>query len=172
MKLLKIMLGFALALCAAVSFAQALDINTATAQQLDKAVKGIGAAKAAAIVKYRETNGPFGSVDDLAKVPGIKMKTVDTIRPFVTVGGAPATTGASPAPYHANSAPYHANSAPKMKGPANPAVSTPPARIDGPANPAVSSDPGQIRGPRNPPIPNDPPMIKGPANPGATTPAK
>ncbi|MBL8259012.1 MAG: helix-hairpin-helix domain-containing protein [Candidatus Competibacteraceae bacterium] len=166
MRFLKIAFGFALALSSALSFAQAIDINAATAQQLD-AIKGIGASKAAAIVKYRETNGPFGSVEDLAKVPGIKMKTVDNIRPFVTVnGGAPAPVRAMPA------TPANANALPRMKGPANPAVATPPAKIDGPANPAVSSDPGQIRGPRNPAVPREPPVMKGPANPAVMPPAR
>ena len=86
------------------------------------------------------------------------MKTIDNIRPFVTVGGAPA--------------PYGGDAAPKMRGPANPAVSPPPAKIGGPANPAVSSDPSQIRGPRNPEVPREPPVMKGPANPAVTPPAQ
>jgi competence protein ComEA len=32
---------------------------------------GVGAAKANAIVEYREKNGVFGSLDDLLKVKGI-----------------------------------------------------------------------------------------------------
>ena len=74
MKLLHALLVVALAVFSAMSFAQAIDINTATAEQLDKGVKGIGPKKAADIVKYRDANGPFKSVDDLANVPGIKGK--------------------------------------------------------------------------------------------------
>jgi competence ComEA-like helix-hairpin-helix protein len=47
-----------------------LSLNHATALQLD-ALPGIGRARAAAIVQYRERNGPFGTVADLARVPGI-----------------------------------------------------------------------------------------------------
>lgn len=86
MKCLKVVLGLMLALFSAVAFAQAVNVNTATAEELDKGLAGIGPAKAAAIAKYRETNGPFRSVDDLANVPGIKGGTLDKIRPMVSVG--------------------------------------------------------------------------------------
>jgi competence protein ComEA len=73
-----------------------ININTASASELT-ALKGIGEAKAKAIVEYREKNGPFKSVDDLAEVKGIGPKVLDGIRPQVTVGGAPAAAGAAPA---------------------------------------------------------------------------
>ncbi len=47
-----------------------VDLNSATAQQLE-ALPGIGPATSAAIVEYRETNGPFLTLDDLLDVPGI-----------------------------------------------------------------------------------------------------
>ncbi len=90
MKLLRVLCVIALALFSAVTFAQMIDINTATAEQMDQGLKGIGPKKAADIVKYREANGAFKSVDDLAKVPGIKGKTLEKIKPMVTVGGTPA----------------------------------------------------------------------------------
>lgn len=78
----------------ATVFAQAIDINTATVEQMEKALKGIGPKKAADIVKYREANGPFKSVDDLTKVPGVKGKTLSQIRPLITVGAMPVTPAA------------------------------------------------------------------------------
>lgn len=56
-----------------------IDINTATQEQLTL-LTGIGPAKAEAIVKYRENNGPFASVEDLAKVGGIGPATVEKNR--------------------------------------------------------------------------------------------
>lgn len=56
-----------------------IDINNATQDQLAM-LTGIGPAKAAAIVEYREANGPFSSVDDLAKVSGIGPATVEKNR--------------------------------------------------------------------------------------------
>ena len=63
-----------------------VNINTADAAALE-AVSGIGKKKAAAIVDYRQKNGPFKTVDDLKKVTGIKDKTMAKIKDKVTVGG-------------------------------------------------------------------------------------
>ncbi|WP_298717394.1 helix-hairpin-helix domain-containing protein [uncultured Oceanisphaera sp.] len=56
-----------------------IDINNATQDQLAM-LTGIGPAKAAAIVEYREANGPFSSVDELAEVSGIGPATVEKNR--------------------------------------------------------------------------------------------
>ncbi|WP_336787046.1 ComEA family DNA-binding protein [Paenibacillus sp. MMO-177] len=56
-----------------------LDINRATAEQLDT-LKGIGPAKAQAIIADREQNGLFTSVDDLLRVKGIGSKLLAGIK--------------------------------------------------------------------------------------------
>ncbi len=89
MKLINVIFGLLLAFCSAVVFAQAIDINTATVGQLE-GLKGIGPKKAAEIVKYREANGPFKSVEDLGKVSGIGEKTLTTNKDMLMVGGAAA----------------------------------------------------------------------------------
>jgi competence protein ComEA len=61
-----------------------LDINTASEAELVK-LPGIGPTRAAAIVAYRESHGPFQSVDDLAKVHGIGKATMRALEGFVTV---------------------------------------------------------------------------------------
>lgn len=67
--------------------AEPVDLNTATAAQLES-VKGIGPAKAQAIIAYRTKNGPFKSVSDLEKVDGFGQKSVDNMRKEITVKGA------------------------------------------------------------------------------------
>jgi len=62
-----------------------LNVNTATSSEL-QALPGIGPKKADAIVTFRTANGPFRQVDDLVQVKGIGPKTMDKLRPLVTVG--------------------------------------------------------------------------------------
>ncbi|OGT50362.1 MAG: hypothetical protein A3E82_04950 [Gammaproteobacteria bacterium RIFCSPHIGHO2_12_FULL_38_11] len=54
---------------------QPVDINHADVTQLTS-LKGVGPAKANAIIMYRTKNGPFKTTADLSKVKGIKAKTV------------------------------------------------------------------------------------------------
>lgn len=46
-------------------------LNSADVATLDRDLLGIGAAKAKAIVEYRDAHGPFSSVDELLEVRGI-----------------------------------------------------------------------------------------------------
>jgi competence protein ComEA len=48
-----------------------LNINTANADELSSKLKGVGKAKAAAIIQWRETNGKFTSLEDVDEVKGI-----------------------------------------------------------------------------------------------------
>ena len=74
-------------LCAAAcilplaAFAGPVNINTADAAEL----KGIGLAKAEAIVEYRRKYGPFKAPEDLSLVRGIGEKTVERIKSDVLV---------------------------------------------------------------------------------------
>lgn len=60
-----------------------LDINTATAKDLEK-LPGIGKVSAERIIEYRTANGAFKSVEDLGKVKGIGKATLEKLRPLVT----------------------------------------------------------------------------------------
>ncbi|PKM42524.1 MAG: competence protein ComEA [Gammaproteobacteria bacterium HGW-Gammaproteobacteria-1] len=79
---------FAIFLLALSAFTHAapVDINTADAATLAQAIKGVGAKRADAIVAYRKEHGPFKSVDELAKVPGIGAKVVEENRQNIAVG--------------------------------------------------------------------------------------
>ena len=61
-----------------------LDLNRATAAEFE-GLPGIGPTLAAAIVQYREQNGPFQSVDELLNVPGIGPTRLSQLRALVRV---------------------------------------------------------------------------------------
>jgi competence protein ComEA len=63
---------------------EVLDLNTATTEQLD-ALPGVGPVTAAAIVAWRQANGKFTSVDQLADVDGIGPARLDKLRALVRV---------------------------------------------------------------------------------------
>lgn len=73
-----------------------VDINTASAKELE-GVPGMSRTMAKNIVKYRDQNGPFSSVDDLTKVKGINEKKLSAMRNSLTVGaaGSAAPSGSS-----------------------------------------------------------------------------
>ncbi|MEH0886337.1 helix-hairpin-helix domain-containing protein [Enterobacter sp. UNJFSC 003] len=54
-----------------------VSINSASAEELARAMNGVGLKKAQAIVSYREEYGPFKTVDDLKQVPGMGSSLVE-----------------------------------------------------------------------------------------------
>ena len=64
---MKTLLGALLAALLAFPAWATVDLNTATQSELE-AVKGLGPAKAKAIIEYRDANGKFKTVDDLDKL--------------------------------------------------------------------------------------------------------
>jgi len=63
---------------------QKININKAEAWLLE-ALPGIGEARAQAIIKYRQQNGPFHDINELAKVPGLGDDIVNKIKDLITV---------------------------------------------------------------------------------------
>ena len=62
-----------------------VNINTASPEMLASHLHGIGPAKAAAIVEYREQHGAFKSVSDLVNVRGIGMSLLEKNKKHITV---------------------------------------------------------------------------------------
>ena len=61
-----------------------IDINTADAAQL-VTIPGIGETRAAAILAYREKNGPFAKVEDIMQVSGIKSALFEKMKDYITI---------------------------------------------------------------------------------------
>ena len=64
-----------------------VNLTTATAVELAR-LPGIGATVAQRIVDHREKNGSFRAVEDLMLVRGIGEKSLERLRPYLTVSGA------------------------------------------------------------------------------------
>ncbi len=62
-----------------------INLNTATASQLQSNLIGIGAKKAEAIVQYREKIGGFSSIEQLQDVQGIGKATLEKNRERLTL---------------------------------------------------------------------------------------
>ncbi len=95
MVILGMIVTTALVLNSPAAYAQAkgkalLTLNTASQKELE-GLKGVGSATAKKIVAGR----PYNSVDELSKA-GVSAKTIEAIKPFVTVGpAAPAASSAA-----------------------------------------------------------------------------
>ena len=61
-----------------------IDINSATAKEFERLPR-IGPQLAGRIVAYREENGAFKRIDDITKVKGIGSKTLERLRPYLTM---------------------------------------------------------------------------------------
>ena len=61
-----------------------VNINTATAEELD-VLPGIGPALAGRIIAYRESNGPFESIEEIMEVSGIGEAKFAELKDQITV---------------------------------------------------------------------------------------
>ncbi len=63
-----------------------VNINTASAAELDAELLGIGQVLAGRIVRYRERHGPFATPEDIQNVPYVGIKTFQKNRDNIRVG--------------------------------------------------------------------------------------
>ena len=85
MRLFTIAAVFALLAAPTLVLAGPVNVNTADAETISAELKGVGLAKAKAIVEYRKKHGPFRSADDLSLVKGIGERTVELNRADIKV---------------------------------------------------------------------------------------
>ncbi len=108
----------ALLLSASVALAAPrVNLNTASQAQLDT-LPGIGPKKARAIIDWRKAHGGFKSVTELLQVKGIGRKTLEKLRPLVTLDGSEqggSSTPADPAAGASGSGAVNVNTAPAAR---------------------------------------------------------
>jgi competence protein ComEA len=63
---------------------QLININTASQSELES-LPQIGPVTAVKIIEYRETHGPFSTIDEIQNVSGIGPKTFEKIKDLITV---------------------------------------------------------------------------------------
>lgn len=61
-----------------------IDINSAGVKEIER-LPFVGSSKAQAIVRYREQNGPFETLDELRGVPDLGNSTFYAIRPYLVL---------------------------------------------------------------------------------------
>lgn len=120
-KLMLLFIGFVMASFSALA---AVNVNTATQEQLES-LNGIGPSKAKAIIDYRQKNGGFKTLEDLDKVPGIGEGVLGKIKSDVTLTGASSVKAeAKPAALPAAKKAEVAKAAPAVAAPMAKSAST------------------------------------------------
>lgn len=61
-----------------------VDINSAGPLEFS-CLPGIGKKTASSIVRYRDENGPFESVESLAEVSGVSLRLVESLKTFLYI---------------------------------------------------------------------------------------
>jgi len=89
-----VLASFAASFAAAADSGQSagvVNINTADAEQL-QLLPQVGPALAGRIIDYRETNGPFRTVDEIVAVKGIGDSSLEKLEPYLATSGATTLT--------------------------------------------------------------------------------
>ena len=61
-----------------------ININTAAESELDS-LPGIGPSRAKDIIKYRETNGGFKSIEEIKNIKGIGASSFEKLKDLITI---------------------------------------------------------------------------------------
>lgn len=85
-----------LMLCSFAVVAAPVNINSADAETISKALKGVGPKKAEEIVKYRKEHGDFKTLKDLENVKGIGAKTLQANEKDILFSDVPAPAPKAP----------------------------------------------------------------------------
>jgi competence protein ComEA len=65
-------------------YGEKVNINTANESRLQN-INGVGEATAEKIIKYREENGGFNSIEEIMNIEGIGLKTFETMKEYICI---------------------------------------------------------------------------------------
>lgn len=82
----RLLLASLIALAPAGLIAGPVDLNSADAETIARELNGVGAARAQAIVEYRNEFGAFKSAEELLNVSGIGRHILDANRTNIVIG--------------------------------------------------------------------------------------
>jgi competence protein ComEA len=80
-----VLLSFFLSFSSSLFAADPVNINTADVSTLSDGLNGVGLKKAQAIVEYRNSYGPFKSIEELKAVKGIGDSLLDKNRDNIVI---------------------------------------------------------------------------------------
>jgi competence protein ComEA len=150
-----VLVGFWLIITVTAAYAQTqkpmVDLNTASEKELES-IKGVGPATAKKIIAGR----PYNSVNDLSKA-GVPAKTIEGMKPFVTVGK-PAAALPAPAEKKVTTSPTAAKpeTPPAPVKAAAPAVAAkgaaqePQSKVSAPPPPTAAPSPSAVTPQKSP----------------------
>lgn len=81
----KLLFALSLVLMSAVVLAKPLNINTATESEIAKTMYGVGPSRAKAIIKFRDENGEFKTLDQVTQVRGVSTAILEKNRDKIAV---------------------------------------------------------------------------------------
>ena len=65
---------------------QKIDLNSASADEIDKTLSGVGPQKAQTMVKYRNKVGPFRSMDEMFEIKGFGPSVLSRNKGWILLG--------------------------------------------------------------------------------------
>lgn len=81
----RLFFAISLVLMSAVALAKPLNINTANEKEIAKTMYGVGPSRAKAIIKFREANGEFKTLDQMTQVRGVSTAILEKNRDKIAV---------------------------------------------------------------------------------------
>lgn len=81
----KLIFALSLVLVSAVALAKPLNINAANEKEIAKTMYGVGPSRAKAIIKFREENGKFETIEQVTQIRGASNAILEKNRDRIAI---------------------------------------------------------------------------------------